>query len=154
MRSERGRGRFNKAGTDFDKQSTNTVKPESNSDQLPITTTSLQWPSFWGPIFHLYYFNRPLNDDHLSTMATIMVPKGGRCTQVWLNMHIEENMLLSLTNIWTNFNAFSGNSCCVRALFWWNFVKNELVKVALRPFSQKKGQFHQHSSMLLCSKRL
>ena len=49
-----------------------TVKPEfdNNDNLLWITTTSLQRPPFRVPIFTFYSITLPLNNDHLSTIAT------------------------------------------------------------------------------------
>ncbi len=41
-----------------------------------ITTTCLQRPPFWGPIFNFYNIKLPLNNDHLSTMATNLGSRG------------------------------------------------------------------------------
>ena len=54
------------------------------NDNLRITTTCLQRPQFWGSNFNFYNTKLPLNNDHLSTTATNLGPKGGRYTQVWL----------------------------------------------------------------------
>ncbi len=56
------------------------------NDYLRITTTCLQRTSFWNPDLNLYSINQPLNNDHLSTVATnFVVPRVcGRCSQVWL----------------------------------------------------------------------
>jgi hypothetical protein len=40
------------------------------------TTTCLQRLLFWSPVFHIYRTNEPLNNDHLSTTATIFGSQG------------------------------------------------------------------------------
>jgi len=40
------------------------------NDHLRIATTCLQRPQFWGPNFNFHNIKLPLNNDHLSTMAT------------------------------------------------------------------------------------
>ena len=46
------------------------------NDHLRITTTCVQRPLFWGPIFTFYSIKLPLNNDHLSTTATIFGSRG------------------------------------------------------------------------------
>ncbi len=52
--------------------------------KVELTTTCLQRPLFWSPIFNLCNIKLPLNNDHLSTTAkTFGLRDGGLCTQVW-----------------------------------------------------------------------
>ncbi len=41
------------------------------NDLLQITTTCLQRPLFWSPVFLIWKTMKPTNNDHLSTTATI-----------------------------------------------------------------------------------
>jgi len=46
------------------------------NDHLRIATTCLQRPLFCGPVFLVYSIKVPLNNDHLSTTATIFGSRG------------------------------------------------------------------------------
>jgi len=46
------------------------------NDHLRKTTTCLQRPPFWSPIFTFYNIKQPLNKNHLSTTATIFGSRG------------------------------------------------------------------------------
>ena len=46
------------------------------NDHLWTTTTCLQRPPFWGPIFTFYNIKLPLNNDHLSITATNLGSRG------------------------------------------------------------------------------
>ena len=50
-------------------------------DPLSIATTCQQRPLFCCTFYYVYSTKIPLNNDHLSEMATILVVS---CTQVWL----------------------------------------------------------------------
>ena len=64
-----------------------------DNDHLRITTTCLQRSPFGGPIVTFYNTKLPLNNDHLSTTATNLGPRGwslftGLTVFIWHIWHI------------------------------------------------------------------
>jgi hypothetical protein len=57
-------------------RSTTHIQSTWVNDHLQITPTCLQWPLYRGPNFNFHIIKLPLNNDHLSTMATNFGSRG------------------------------------------------------------------------------
>jgi hypothetical protein len=90
------------------------------NDHLWITTTCLQRPLFLGPDFNVYSIDLPLNNDHLSTTATILGSRG------W-SLYTGLTVLLKKTfesEIWNVFTARVGVFTLIEQTYLELFFEN------------------------------
>ncbi len=76
---------------------TGTVKPELKN-HLRIATTSLQRPPFCSSIWNIYYIDDLWTTTTCQQRPLFLGPEGGRCTQVWLNIHKTRSEKVKITH--------------------------------------------------------